>query len=206
MFVYVSAMHACVRTCMRAFMCVCVNSLPPKFLIPSVAMSDAGIYTCSDGQNMSPPSDFVFCSKFNLTASIFPFPPLPHPYYFSSHTYTYIQHTAIPVLRRAAGSSNTSVGDELTVECEFGGIPRPTVEWRKDGAVLVGSPGNLEIISPSDNPDISRVVVSSATSADTGLYTCTGTNTAGSVSGMISVNVVIIECEYMTTAYVWGFR
>ena len=63
----------------------------------------------------------------------------------------------------------------------------------KDGAVLLESPGNLEIISPASNLDISRVVVSSATSADAGLYICTGTNAAGSVSGMI--NVEINECE-----------
>ena len=63
----------------------------------------------------------------------------------------------------------------------------------KDGAVLVESPGNLEIISPTSNPDISRVVVSSATSADAGLYTCTGSSAAGSVSRMI--NVEIGECE-----------
>ena len=70
----------------------------------------------------------------------------------------------------------------------------------KDGAILLESPGNLEIITPpssnpSSNPQISRVVVSNATSADAGLYTCTGINAAGSVSGMIKVEIEMTKCE-----------
>ena len=77
------------------------------------------------------------------------------------------------------------------MECEFEGIPQPTVEWTRDGVRLVES-GNLEIVT-SQNMRISRVVINSATSADAGLYTCTGINAAGSVSGMIQVDVN--ECE-----------
>ena len=80
------------------------------------------------------------------------------------------------------------------MECEFSGIPRPTVQWRKDNNDLV-SGGNVEIITPSSNQDISRVVVRAATINNQGLYTCTGTNAAGSDSGMINVNVNVNECE-----------
>ena len=73
--------------------------------------------------------------------------------------------------------------------CAFEGFPPLTVEWMKDGAVLVESPGNLDIITSSDNLVISRVTISSATSADTGLYHCTGSNAAGSASGRINVYV-----------------
>ena len=65
----------------------------------------------------------------------------------------------------------------------------------KDGAILLESPGHLEIIPPTSNPHISRVVVSNATSADAGLYTCTGINAAGSVSGMIKVEIETTKCE-----------
>ena len=64
----------------------------------------------------------------------------------------------------------------------------------KDDVQLVEN-RRLLIITPSANPDLSLVVINSARSADAGLYTCTGTNAAGSVSGMIEVD--IIGCEYI---------
>ena len=71
---------------------------------------------------------------------------------------------------------------------EFRGIPQPTIQWIKDGDPLVDG-DNVEIAKPQNNPGISLVIIKEATTANNGLYTCTGTNTAGSVSGMINVEV-----------------
>ena len=81
------------------------------------------------------------------------------------------------------------------MECEFGGIPAPTVEWEKDGAELVSDNVNIDIIIPQ-NPDVSRVVVNSASTANAGLYVCIGSNDAGSVKGRIRVEVNSRPCEY----------
>ena len=46
--------------------CVCVNSLSPQFQIPDASENDQGSYMCFDGQNMSPETEFKFCSKLNI--------------------------------------------------------------------------------------------------------------------------------------------
>ena len=68
-------------------------------------------------------------------------------------------HTVKPVLHHFSSPQNTSVGDVLVLECEFGGIPRPTVQWMKDDVQLVEN-RRLLIITPSANPDLSLVVIS----------------------------------------------
>ncbi len=68
------------------------------------------------------------------------------------------------------------------------GIPRPTISWRKVGNVLSSGPG-IDISTPTGEPFKSRVTIDSATSANTGTYTCVGTNEAGTVTRDISVEI-----------------
>lgn len=74
------------------------------------------------------------------------------------------------------------VDASVTLQCQADGSPSPTVSWRKDGRLLtesvrqrVLSSGSLQIafIQPSD----------------TGRYTCTAANAAGTVSLEMSLTV-----------------
>ncbi len=80
------------------------------------------------------------------------------------------------------------VGAELEVECEIMGIPRPSIRWFKDGNRLFSGPG-IDIATPNDQMFLSRVTIDSATTANAGIYTCVGTNAAGTVTRNISVEV-----------------
>ena len=83
------------------------------------------------------------------------------------------------------------VGDRLNVQCEVTGIPTPVITWLETCRLLLGA--GIDIIFPHllhGNTFLSRVIVDNATLADAGVYTCVGTNPAGT-SREISVKVVM---------------
>ncbi len=74
------------------------------------------------------------------------------------------------------------------MECQIEGEPRPVVSWLKDGSSLATGNG-IDVVNPSENQFLSRVVIDSAVLENAGAYTCTGTNKAGSVSMLLEVDV-----------------
>ena len=76
------------------------------------------------------------------------------------------------------------------------GASPPTISWLKDGNVLSSEPG-IDISRPSGNMFLSGVNIDSATLANAGVYTCVGTNAAGTVSMVINVEVMITDVEML---------
>ncbi|XP_064407682.1 hemicentin-2-like [Halichondria panicea] len=91
-----------------------------------------------------------------------------------------------PVITNFRFTPNTMVGDRLNVECEVMGIPTPVITWLKDNVMLSSGPG-IDISRPfAGNMFLSQLMIDNA---DAGVYTCVGTNPAGTVSREISVEV-----------------
>ncbi|KAI5614770.1 hemicentin-1 isoform X1 [Silurus asotus] len=89
-----------------------------------------------------------------------------------------------PVIRSSTKSYTVAVDGSVTLLCETEGYPTPSVSWYKDGKALpesvhqrVLSSGSLHIVF--------------AQPRDTGKYTCTAANVAGSLSLEMSVTVLI---------------
>ncbi|XP_065811778.1 hemicentin-1 [Labrus bergylta] len=89
-----------------------------------------------------------------------------------------------PVISSETQKYVTPVDSSVTLQCQADGFPRPSVSWHKDGQPLresvqqrVLSSGSLQItfIQPSD----------------TGRYTCTAANVAGTVSLEMSLTVQV---------------
>ncbi|MCJ8749980.1 hypothetical protein PDJAM_G00193750 [Pangasius djambal] len=89
-----------------------------------------------------------------------------------------------PVISSSTKSYTVPVDGSVTLQCQTEGYPTPSVSWYKDGKPLsesvrqrVLSSGSLHIIFTQPG--------------DTGIYTCTAANVAGSLSLEMSVTVLI---------------
>ena len=68
-------------------------------------------------------------------------------------------------------------GENLVVECNITGKPFPQVSWSKDGETLTQSSRvQISTVDLTGNNYRSTLTVQSLTSADSGIYTCTGVN------------------------------
>lgn len=76
------------------------------------------------------------------------------------------------------------IGHSTSLQCPATGTPIPTIEWYKDGRLLVYS-------SRRQTENNGRQLnIINATVEDTGNYTCTATNTAGTSSHDMTVLVL----------------
>eukprot|EP00057_Strongylocentrotus_purpuratus_P009094 XP_011663568.1 PREDICTED: hemicentin-2 [Strongylocentrotus purpuratus] len=65
-------------------------------------------------------------------------------------------------------------GSKVTLDCEASGDPIPSIQWQKDGSLLVlASETNIEVLSNSS------IVIDGLLETNTGEYTCIATNAAG---------------------------
>ncbi|MGH0131433.1 UNVERIFIED_CONTAM: hypothetical protein FKN15_007170, partial [Acipenser sinensis] len=89
------------------------------------------------------------------------------------------------ILNSGSRPSNVTVTrrNDVTLECEVQGIPRPTVTWLKDGRPLVNGRGVL-ILNEGRLLQIKNSQVS-----DTGRYMCVAMNVAGQADRKYDVNV-----------------
>ncbi|XP_060630493.2 hemicentin-1 isoform X1 [Anolis sagrei] len=78
-------------------------------------------------------------------------------------------------------------GEDIHLSCKASGIPRPVIQWLKDGKP-VGS-GESQRISMT--PDGSLLSISGALASDIGKYTCVATNLAGEEDKIFNVNVYV---------------
>ena len=88
--------------------------------------------------------------------------------------------------------------EDLIVECNITGKPSPQASWSKDGVTLnQSSRVQISTVNIADNNYRSTLSVQSATSADSGIYTCTGSNVLpyGTITSSLSTTVNIIESK-----------
>lgn len=84
-------------------------------------------------------------------------------------TITFSQSSPITVLK----------GNQFSITCSASGNPPPTYNWSKGGTTIFNG-GTL--------------LLSNAAKTDSGVYTCTGTNSEGTNSGQFTVNV---QCKIL---------
>ncbi|XP_062447296.1 hemicentin-2 [Rhea pennata] len=79
----------------------------------------------------------------------------------------------------------TKVNSTVTLECESWAVPEPTIQWYKDGQLLV-SAGHLQILNEGQILQIKPASVS-----DSGHYTCVATNAVGEDDKDFSVHIQV---------------
>lgn len=88
-------------------------------------------------------------------------------------------------------------GQTATFDCPVYGIPFPTVTWQKDGANISTDDPRIRILSSGIQLQIFNTMES-----DTGIYSCTATNPAGSDS--VSLDFVV-HGKYSSDIYILNF-
>ncbi|CAH1270966.1 HMCN1 [Branchiostoma lanceolatum] len=86
-----------------------------------------------------------------------------------------------PIIEEGQTSNVMMVGEVITLECKVSGVPTPTVEWLKDGSV-VPMTDRTSLVSTG-------LQISAAVVRDSGLYSCTATNAAGTATRQIQLNI-----------------
>ncbi|XP_061153333.1 hemicentin-1 isoform X4 [Syngnathus typhle] len=89
-----------------------------------------------------------------------------------------------PVIRSDRQKYLAPVDSSVTLHCQSDGVPPPSVTWHKDGQPMGGSLRQRALASGS-------LQVAFVHPADTGIYTCTAANSAGSASLEMSLTVQI---------------
>lgn len=94
-------------------------------------------------------------------------------------------NSASPVILLLSNTFNVKAGNDLGIDVPFRGLPQPTVVWKKDGNILKEtSRVNVQI---SDST--SQIKIKDASRTDVGVYEVTLTNSVGTTSAEIFVNV-----------------
>ncbi|XP_067846589.1 hemicentin-1 isoform X2 [Heptranchias perlo] len=79
------------------------------------------------------------------------------------------------------------LGENVKLVCAAEGIPRPFVQWLKDGKPLNASDDKRLRVSP----DGSTLHINSTVTTDIGKYTCVATNSAGEEDRIFNLNVYV---------------
>lgn len=79
----------------------------------------------------------------------------------------------------------------LMLECITTGAPPPSVVWSKDGMSF--DPGDRRITVEDETLEITQIG-----EADSGVYHCTASSTAGTVGDSVRVTVVEVETQNFT--------
>ena len=101
-------------------------------------------------------------------------------------------YTAAPVINYTLSSSDVTavIGSSLTLSCTSQGSPPDTFTWRKDTDPVLQS--TTTPVTYNANSAVFRAdyTIDSATTSDSGTYTCTVCNPMGSDSTTITVTIV----------------
>ncbi|XP_028324074.1 myopalladin isoform X2 [Gouania willdenowi] len=92
---------------------------------------------------------------------------------------------AAPVFTKDLQDLIASNGQLVVLECRMKGIPSPAVFWYKEGKVIKDSP-EFRILQKKE---ICTLVIAEVFPEDSGTFTCTASNTYGSVSSTATLNV-----------------
>ncbi|KAL9965831.1 hypothetical protein ACROYT_G029682 [Oculina patagonica] len=82
------------------------------------------------------------------------------------------------ITNRSNATVDVEDGDSVALQCDAGGDPKPTVSWMKDGKILQSSNTTTTFRIP-------KIELK-----DAGIYVCTATNLAGTVSHSVLVRVL----------------
>uniref|UniRef100_A0A3Q2XTA5 Titin n=1 Tax=Hippocampus comes TaxID=109280 RepID=A0A3Q2XTA5_HIPCM len=93
--------------------------------------------------------------------------------------------SAQPVIDLLSTTFSVKAGNDLRIDVPFKGAPQPTVVWKKDGNILKETCR----VNVCTSVMSSQIIIKDATKIDVGLYQITVTNSAGTASAEIHVNV-----------------
>uniref|UniRef100_A0A671YD56 Titin n=1 Tax=Sparus aurata TaxID=8175 RepID=A0A671YD56_SPAAU len=94
--------------------------------------------------------------------------------------------SAGPIINLLCNTFNVKAGNDLKIEVPFKALPLPTIAWNKDGSLLKETSRVNTHVSDTS----SQITIKDATRIDAGMYEVTLTNSAGTTSAEIFVNVV----------------
>ncbi|XP_026221094.1 titin-like [Anabas testudineus] len=93
--------------------------------------------------------------------------------------------SAEPIINLLSNTFSVKAGNDLKIEVPFKGVPPPTAAWKKDGNILK----ETSRVNLTTSDASSLIVIKDATRIDVGTYEVTLTNSAGTTSAEIFVNV-----------------
>ncbi|XP_061139945.1 titin-like isoform X1 [Syngnathus typhle] len=93
--------------------------------------------------------------------------------------------SAQPIISLLSSTFSVKAGNDLKIDVPFKGVPHPTVTWKKDGNILKETCR----VNVCTSETSSQIIIKDATKIDVGLYEVTVTNSAGTTSAEIHVNV-----------------
>ncbi|XP_040215726.1 hemicentin-1 isoform X1 [Rana temporaria] len=92
-----------------------------------------------------------------------------------------------PLINSGSTNITTIVNNEITLNCEVTGTPKPTVEWKKNG-LLINTNMNYNIYRFLSSGSL--IIISTAVE-DTGMYVCFASNDAGHDEIAIYLSVLV---------------
>ncbi|XP_042226508.1 Down syndrome cell adhesion molecule-like protein Dscam2 isoform X2 [Homarus americanus] len=102
----------------------------------------------------------------------------------------YSRPDSVPQLRYTPIEQTVSPGSPVSLKCSAVGTPAPVITWTRDHQPLLPSlRTNVGSFRAALGEVVSQVNLSSVTGREGGLYTCTASNTHGSVSHSARLNV-----------------
>uniref|UniRef100_A0A3P9LES8 Titin n=1 Tax=Oryzias latipes TaxID=8090 RepID=A0A3P9LES8_ORYLA len=94
-------------------------------------------------------------------------------------------NSASPVILLLSNTFNVKAGNDLGIDVPFRGLPQPTVVWKKDGNILK----ETSRVNVQTSDSTSQIKIKDASRTDVGVYEVTLTNSVGTTSAEIFVNV-----------------
>uniref|UniRef100_A0A8C7JTX3 Hemicentin 1 n=1 Tax=Oncorhynchus kisutch TaxID=8019 RepID=A0A8C7JTX3_ONCKI len=102
----------------------------------------------------------------------------------SAHRHVQLTVQEVPVIQVHPSTMDVIVNNPITLPCRATGSPLPTITWQKEG-INIPSTGRLRVLSSGS------LQIAFAQPGDTGRYTCTAANAAGTSSLEMSLTVQI---------------
>jgi len=91
---------------------------------------------------------------------------------------------------------HTKAGNKAELVCDVHGMPKPKVEWKKDGQPIAES-SKLNFQKQHSKHSL---VIQSVAKADFGKYTCTATSERGTASQTLEISGTVGEAEFKSAA------
>ncbi len=80
-----------------------------------------------------------------------------------------------------------NIGENARIQCQYSGLPMPTITWYKDGKAIPTD--DQRIVITQETPVLSVLTINNTTIDDKGVYSVKLTNLAGDVEGKANLNV-----------------
>ncbi|KAM9376089.1 titin-like [Pholidichthys leucotaenia] len=93
--------------------------------------------------------------------------------------------SAVPTFTLLSNTFSVKAGNDLKIDVPFKGVPLPTAAWKKDGTVL----RETSRVNVQTSDTASQIIIKDATRIDAGMYEVALTNSVGTTSAQIFVNI-----------------